>query len=61
MLAELREDNATLATRLREAHSVCDEHHDIASASLIEVWVDETERRSWFLFEAGREGETSGR
>jgi starvation-inducible DNA-binding protein len=61
MLAELREDNATLATRLREAHSVCDEHHDIASASLIEVWVDETERRSWFLFEAGRDGETSGR
>src|SRR6187551_2616231 len=45
MLAELREDNATLVTRLKEAHSVCDEHHDIASASLIEVWVDETERR----------------
>ena len=61
MLAELRDDNRALVTRLKEAHSVCDEHHDIASASLIEVWVDETERRSWFLFEAGREGETSGR
>ena len=40
--------------RLREAHDVCDEHRDIATASLIEVWIDETERRTWFLFEAGR-------
>ncbi|RMC90534.1 DNA starvation/stationary phase protection protein [Aquitalea palustris] len=54
MLAELREDNATLATRLREAHGVCEEHRDIAGASLIENWIDETERRSWFLFEASR-------
>ena len=54
MLAELREDNKDLATRLREAHGVCDEHRDIAAASLIEVWIDETERRTWFLFEAGR-------
>ena len=54
MLAELREDNKTLATRFREAHDVCDEHRDIASASLIENWIDETERRTWFLFEAGR-------
>ena len=54
MLAELREDNNTLAARLREAHSVCDEHRDIATASLIEVWIDETERRTWFLFEATR-------
>ena len=54
MLAELREDNKTLAARLREAHNVCDEHRDIASASLIENWVDETERRTWFLFEATR-------
>jgi starvation-inducible DNA-binding protein len=60
MLAELREDNKTLAERLREAHNVCDEHHDIATASLIEVWIDETERRTWFLFEAGRPGDTSG-
>lgn len=54
MLAELREDNSTLAGRLREAHDVCDEHRDIATASLIEVWIDETERRAWFLFEASR-------
>ncbi len=54
MLAELREDNKTLAARLREAHDVCDEHRDIATASLIEVWIDETERRTWFLFEAAR-------
>jgi starvation-inducible DNA-binding protein len=54
MLAELREDNKELAARLREAHSVCDEHRDVATASLIEVWIDETERRTWFLFEASR-------
>ena len=56
MLAELREDNKTLAARLREAHNVVDEHGDIATASLIEVWIDETERRTWFLFEATRAG-----
>jgi starvation-inducible DNA-binding protein len=55
MLAELAEDNRTLAARLREAHNVCDEHRDVATASLIEVWIDETERRSWFLFEATRQ------
>jgi starvation-inducible DNA-binding protein len=54
MLAELAEDNQTLAARLREAHNVCDEHRDVATASLIEVWIDETERRTWFLFEAAR-------
>ena len=54
MLAELREDNKMLVSHLREAHGVCDEHDDIATASLIEVWIDEAERRSWFLFEAGR-------
>jgi starvation-inducible DNA-binding protein len=51
MLAELCHDNKTLATSLREAHNVCEERRDIATASLIEVWVDETERRLWFLFE----------
>jgi starvation-inducible DNA-binding protein len=56
MIAELREDNKALAQRLREAHDVCDEHRDIATASLIEVWVDETERRTWFLFETSRAG-----
>lgn len=60
MLAELRDDNKTLAARLREAHNVCDEHRDIASASLIEVWIDETERRTWFLFEASRQGDATG-
>ena len=57
MLAELREDNQMLATRLREAHEVCDEHRDVATASLIESWIDETERRTWFLFEITRVGE----
>lgn len=60
MLAELREDNTGLTARLREAHNVCDEHKDIATASLIEVWIDETERRAWFLFEASRRGDSSG-
>ena len=60
MLAELREDNSTLGARLREVHDVCDEHRDIASASLIENWIDETERRTWFLFEASRTGDGTG-
>src|SRR5439155_9674388 len=54
MIAELAEDNKTLAARLREAHNVCDEHRDVATASLIEVWIDETERRTWFLSEIKR-------
>jgi len=54
MIAELADDNKTLAARLREAHNVCDEHRDVATASLIEVWIDETERRTWFLFEIKR-------
>src|ERR1043166_4989384 len=54
MLAELREDNQQLAARLREVHDVVDEARDIATASLIENWIDETERRTWFLFEASR-------
>lgn len=56
MLAELRDDNQQLTARLREIYDVCDEHHDIASASLIENWIDESERRTWFLFEASRRG-----
>jgi starvation-inducible DNA-binding protein len=60
MLAELREDNKTLAARLRDTHNVCEEHRDIATASLIEVWIDETERRTWFLFEASRRGDATG-
>jgi len=60
MLAELREDNQTLAARLREAHGVCEEYDDVATASLIEVWIDETERRTWFLFETGRRRDSTG-
>ncbi len=51
MLQELCSDNRQLTKFLREAHEVCDEHHDCATASLIENWIDETERRTWFLFE----------
>jgi starvation-inducible DNA-binding protein len=54
MLAELREDNLQLTQRMRETHDVCDEHGDVATASLLEVWIDQAERRTWFLFEAGR-------
>src|SRR5205807_2309503 len=54
MLAELREDNQALAARLREVHDVVDELRDVATASLIENWIDETERRVWFLYEASR-------
>ncbi|MDP4078686.1 Dps family protein [Acidovorax sp. A1169] len=60
MLAELRDDSKTLAASLRQAHEVCDEHRDIATTSLIETWIDETERRTWFLFEASRNGGITG-
>ena len=60
MLGELCGDNKGIATRLRAAHEVCNAHHDIATASFIEVWIDETERRTWFLFEASRPGDASG-
>jgi starvation-inducible DNA-binding protein len=60
MLAELREDNITLAARLREVHDMVDELRDIATASLIENWIDETERRTWFLFESSRRGDKTG-
>jgi starvation-inducible DNA-binding protein len=54
MLAELRDDNKQLTASLREAHSLCDEEDDVATTSLIEIWIDEAERRTWFLFEASR-------
>jgi starvation-inducible DNA-binding protein len=57
MLAELRDDNLQLAAHMREAHGVCEEHGDVASASFLENWIDEAERRVWFLFEASRRGE----
>jgi len=60
MIAELRDDNKQLTASMREVHSLCDEHEDVATASLLEVWIDETERRTWFLFEASRVGEQPG-
>src|ERR1700687_515394 len=54
MLADLCEDNRQLAVNLRSAHSLCDEYGDVASASLIENWIDEAEHRTWFLYEATR-------
>jgi starvation-inducible DNA-binding protein len=61
MLAELRDDNKQLLTRMRETHGVCDEHEDVATASLLENWIDEAERRVWFLFETSRKGDAPGR
>ena len=54
MLAELREDNARVVSMMREVHGLCDEYGDVATASLLENWMDEAERRLWFLFESGR-------
>ncbi|GFZ89490.1 Dps family protein [Dyella caseinilytica] len=54
MLAELREDNARLTEYMRKTHDLCDEYNDVATASLLENWIDEAERRVWFLFETGR-------
>jgi starvation-inducible DNA-binding protein len=58
MLAELREDNKQLVGEMRRTHALCDEHQDVATASLLEVWIDEAERRTWFLFEATRNVES---
>ena len=55
MLAELRDDNKDLVGRMQVLHGLCEEHKDVATASLLEVWMDETERRVWFLYEATRE------
>ena len=60
MLAELREDNSVLTARMREAHEICEKHRDIATASLLEVWIDETERRAWFLFESAGRPDSGG-
>lgn len=51
MLAELRDDTMRLATFMRETHGVCEEHGDVGTTSLLETWIDEAERRIWFLFE----------
>jgi starvation-inducible DNA-binding protein len=60
MLAELRDDNQRFVTSMREAHDVCDEHGDVATTSLLEVYIDEAEKRVWFLYEATRQGDPSG-
>ena len=59
MLAELREDTKLLTATMRETHGLCDEHEDVATASLLETWIDEAELRIWFLFESGRSAETA--
>ena len=56
MLAELRDDNKDLTARMRETNELCDEHGDVATASLLENWIDQTERRTWFLYESTRKG-----
>ena len=60
MLAELRDDNQRFITSMRETHDVCDEHGDVATTSLLEVYIDEAEKRVWFLYEASRRGDPSG-
>src|SRR5499426_744053 len=57
MLAELRDDNQRFVTAMREAHDVCEEHGDVATTSQLEIYIDEAERRDWFLYEAGRNGD----
>ena len=54
MLAELRDDNKQLTANMRETHGLTDEHGDVATTSLLENWIDEAERRTWFLYEATR-------
>src|SRR3954454_9169911 len=57
MLAELRSDNQQLTREMRRVHELCDEYGDVATASVLENWIDETERRIWFLYETGRSGQ----
>jgi starvation-inducible DNA-binding protein len=56
MLAELKSDNQAIIVAMRETHDLCEEERDVATTSLIEVWIDQAERRVWFLFEASRRG-----
>jgi starvation-inducible DNA-binding protein len=60
MLAELREDNLTLIKAMRQVHEICDEHGDVATASLLENYIDEAEKRVWFLYESGRAATATG-
>jgi starvation-inducible DNA-binding protein len=59
MLAELRDDNKELVAKMRATHALCEEHNDVATASSLEVWIDEAERRTWFLFEATKLAESA--
>ena len=60
MLRELVADNKAMAASMRKTHDICDDHKDVATASLLEVYIDETERRTWFLFEAARGADATG-
>ena len=60
MLRELMNDNKAVAKAMRDAHELCDKREDVATASLLEVWIDQTERRTWFLFEASRRPDETG-
>jgi len=60
MIAELRDDNQRVVAAMREAHDLCDEHNDVATASLLENFIDEAEKRVWFLYEIGRRGDPTG-
>ncbi len=60
MLAELREDNQRVVAAMREAHELCDEHNDVATASLLENYIDAAEKRVWFLYEICRKGDPTG-
>ncbi len=60
MLAELRDDNQRVVASMREAHGLCDEHEDVATASLLEIFIDDAERRVWFLYETSRKGDPTG-
>jgi starvation-inducible DNA-binding protein len=57
MLAELRDDNQRFIASMRATHDLCDEHSDVATTSLLENYIDEAEKRVWFLYEASRHGE----
>ncbi len=61
MLAELLDDNTRLAAFMRQTHDLCDDHDDVATESLLEEFIDQTEKRIWFLFEASRGMQSSGR
>jgi starvation-inducible DNA-binding protein len=60
MVRELMNDNRAVAAAMRKAHKLCDDHEDVATASLLEMYIDATEKRTWFLFESARKADESG-